>query len=544
MCTSKYYKPISITNNVLSFFCKEYPLIRLFEYGDDVLIYDAKPHFACILSRKELDVLVDFLKNVPEDQVINNHSIHFDAKYLKQLLVKYNELRYCGAFLQGPLDEVSSIDHDIITNQCRYFDENIVLRKFCLEVTEDCNFRCTYCRNTTAVEYRKHSKTNMTEEIAFKGIDYYFLKYTTLYSKLSEEKKELLLQIAPPTLSWYGGEPLLNFKLVKNSAKYFKSLPWYEYRIKTSDLKFSINTNLSAMNDSIVNFLVDNNVLLYASLDGPEEEHNKCRVFENGEGTFNTAYTNLQKIKRHNEVYFREKVTIFGVYTDKHDYDKCIDFIRNIGASSFRYFPAEYSGSYVPNIDKEYEKYAQFIENDLMDFKRNLAIWSKDIDNDMNFFSNIMKFADVSCDNPFGSNSLMALISCPMGFDNLMIDASGNYMICHKTDGSMPIGNCVSGLDFDKVVDLYQRYNTAINNPECKKCWNVRFCGICAAKRMSAGTFQNPTSRECDFLRLESSYDFLCFIYLSINHGDILEKIFDHRNDKRKYVSYIDINKL
>jgi len=488
--------------------------------------------------------LIDFLKNTPEDQIINKHSMYFDFEYLKQLLVKYNELRDCGVFLQGPIDEVSSIDRSIISSQCQYFDENIVLRKFCLEVTEDCNFRCTYCRNTTAVEYRKHSKTNMTVETAFKGIDYYFHKYTTLYAKLSDEKKDLLLQIAPPTLSWYGGEPFLNFKLVKKSAEYFKSLPWRTYSIKTSHLKFNINTNLSVMNDSILNFLVDNNVFLSASIDGPKEEHNKCRIFENGEGTFNKAYANLQKIKEFNDTYFKEQVAIFGVYTDQHDYQKCIDFIRKIGAKYFLYVPAEYTGSYVPNIEKQSEQYAQFMEDDLMDFKRNVIIRSKNIDEEIDYFSNVMKFADVNYDNPLGSNSLLALLSCPMGFDNLMIDVNGNYLICHKTDGSMPIGNCVTGLDFEKIIDLYQQYNTAINNPECKKCWNVRFCGICAAKRMSAGTFQNPTSRECDFLRLQSSYDFLCFIYLSINQVDILKKIFDHKNDKKKYISYIDINKL
>ena len=396
--------------------------------------------------------------------------MYFDFEYLKQLLVKYNELGDCGVFLQGPIDEVSSIDLSIISSQCQYFDENIVLRKFCLEVTEDCNFRCTYCRNTTAVEYRKHSKTNMTVETAFKGIDYYFHKYTTLYAELSDEKKDLLLQIAPPTLSWYGGEPFLNFKLVEKSTEYFKSLPWRTYSIKTSHLKFNINTNLSVMNDSILNFLVDNNVFLSASIDGPKEEHNKCRIFENGEGTFNKAYANLQKIKEFNDTYFKEQVAIFGVYTDQHDYQKCIDFIRKIGAKYFLYVPAEYTGSYVPNIEKQSEQYAQFMEDDLMDFKRNVIIRSKNIDEEIDYFSNVMKFADVNYDNPLGSNSLLALLSCPMGFDNLMIDVNGNYLICHKTDGSMPIGNCVSGLDFEKIIDLYQQYNTATNNPECKKC--------------------------------------------------------------------------
>ena len=314
-----------VEKNARYFFEKEYPLVRLFAYSNDILLYDAKAHFMCILSPKELNILADFLQNIPLDKILMKYSNDFEFEYLKQLLRKYHDLQSCGAFVPGAIDAISPVDRNVIKNQLQYFDENIVLRKFCLEVTEDCNFRCTYCKNTIATEYRKHSHTDMSKEIAFQGIDYYFAKYTKLYAKLSEEKQELLLQIAPPTLSWYGGEPLLQFKLIKESAEYFKSLPWRDYRIDANKFVFSCNTNLSIINEEILEFLINYNVFLYASLDGPEEEHDRCRVFENGEGTFKQAYTNLQRIKAFNATYFKEQVSIFGVYTDKHDYQKCHD---------------------------------------------------------------------------------------------------------------------------------------------------------------------------------------------------------------------------
>lgn len=546
MCTSKYHGLKSISKEIVILFEKEYPLVCLFDYGNDVLLYDAKPHFACVLSCNELEVLADFLQDIPEDRIIMNYSSNFESGYLKQLLLKYHELRSCGILLKGPINEISSVDRNDLKKQLQYFDENIMLRKFCLEVTEDCNFRCTYCQNTISTEFRKHSKTNMTKEMAFKGIDYYFAKYTQLYSKLSDEKQELLRQIAPPTLSWYGGEPFLQFDLIKICVEYFKKLPWHNYRINTRDLVFVTNTNLSIMNNEILEFLVKNNVFLYASLDGPEEEHNRCRVFENGEGTFTQAYINLEKIKDFNKTYFKERVSIFGVYTDMHDRQKCFNFIRDIGSLDYRHFPAEYKGVFAAELDQEYEAYSQFIGNDLREFKRTVATLSKkdDIFEDVGYFDNIGKFTKVTYENPLGSNKLMALLSCPMGFDNLMLAANGNYLICHKTDGSMPIGNCVSGLDFERVTDLYQKYNATVNNPECKNCWNVRFCEICAVPRMSGGEFQNPTIKECDLFRLQSRYDFLCFIYLSLNHNDILQKIFDKWNDNKKRNSIIDISKF
>ncbi|HBE78223.1 MAG TPA: hypothetical protein DDW65_10640 [Firmicutes bacterium] len=532
------------SKEVSAFFAKDYPLIKLFRYGNDILLYDAKPHCAFIISNPELEVLTEFLAGKPASEMEEIHAATLGHDFIRQLIAKYRELQSCGVFIKGLVDEISSGERDVLKKQLTYFDENIVLRKFCLEVTEDCNYRCTYCKNTIATENRRHSKTYLSAENAFKGIDYYFHKYVTIFAKLGEAKKVLLLEIAPPSLSWYGGEPFLNFDLVKKSAAYFKDLPWDKYGIGRNNIRFSINTNLSIIDDEILNFLVDHKVHLYASLDGPQEEHDKCRVFGNGTGTFAKAYHNLQKIKEYNEIYFKEKVTIFGVYTTKHDYHKCLDFICNLGACDFRQFPAAYSGVFVPNIESETREYHRALSNNLADFKNNVRAKLPDFDKHIDYFSNLLKFGDLKDDNPVGYNFLKTLITCPMGFDNLMVAANGNYLICHKTDGSMPIGDCMSGLDFEKITDLYQRYNRNINNPECRNCWNVRFCKACAAMRMNSNRFFNPTQKECDFFRLQTTYDFLCFSYLSIEHPELLEKILVYKNDRTRYISHIDVNEL
>ena len=533
-----------IKDNVISFFKREYPLIKIFKYGNEILVYDAKPHFAFIISNEEIDVFIDFLSEKSEEKMINIHSAQFSAEYIKQLFTKFTELKNGGVFIKGPAAEISPVDRDAIKEQLIYYDENILLRKFCLEVTENCNFNCTYCKRTIAVEYVRHSKNNLSEENAYKGIHYYFNKYTAFFNKLSKDKKELLLQIVPPSLSWYGGEPFLNFDLIKKSAKYFKSLPWGKYSIKASNLKFTANTNLSIMNDEILKFLVDNRVTLFASLDGPEEEHDKCRVFENGGGTFNTAYNNLMKIKEFNGIYFKQQVSIFGVYTDKHNYGKCVDFTRNIGALLCQHFPAEYTGIFVSNFDAALDYYNKSLENNLTDFKKNILSKSKSIDNKMDYFSNIFAFAKLNYDNPIGSNSLNILLTCPMGFDNLMVAANGDFLICHKVSGLIPIGNCDENLDYEQLIDLNQQYNLSINNNECKSCWNVNFCSICAAKRMTQNHFINPSKKECDFLRLRANYDFLCFIHLSLDHPDLLKEIFDYRNDRKNFIGVIDINEF
>ncbi len=533
-----------IKEDVRSFFARDYPLIKLFPYGDEILVYAAKPHLAFILSNEEMAVLIGYLSAKPLEEIIGIHSARFNSEQIRQLFAKYSELSGSGVFIRGPAAEISPVDPDAINEQLAYFAENIFLRKFCLGVTEDCNYRCTYCKRTIAKNYKQHSANYLSEENACRGIDYYFSKYTAFFQKLSPEKKALLLAILPPGVSWYGGEPFLNFELIKKSAAYFKSLPWEKHAIEVGNFRFSSNTNLSIMNNEILEFLVENKVRLFASLDGPAEEHDKCRLFESGKGTFATAYNNLLKIKEFDGAYFQERVTILGVYTDKHDHDKCVAFTRQLGASGCEHFPAEYAGTFVPNRDAARENMAAALERRFAAFKQTAATEAKKADSNIESFANLFPFAKINYDHPAGKNALHILLTCPMGFDNLMVAANGDFLICHKVDDSMPIGDAASGMDFEKLAALYQRYNSAINNNECKNCWIVNFCSVCAAARMARDHFANPEKPECDVFRQLAEYDFRCFIHLSRNHPELLEKIFAFRNDRKKFIGVIDINEF
>lgn len=523
-------------------FADEYPLVQLFPYDNDMLIYDAKAHFAFIISPAELDILVDFLTGKSDSEILQAHSSDDNEQALLSLLTKFRDLQQAGLLLKGPAAEIAPVDRTAIQELLQYYDENILLRKFCLQVTEDCNFRCTYCRRTITGAHAKH---NLSEEHAYQGIQYYFHKYTAFSDKLPAAKKELLLQIVPPTLSYYGGEPFLQFDLIEKTAAYFKSLPWQQHDIPVTALQFVSNTNLSIMNDRILRFLTDNKVTLFASLDGPEEEHDKCRVFADGKGTFKTAYTNLIKIKEFDPVYYQEKVSLFGVYTPDHNFAKCDDFINQQGALLCNHFPAEYTGIFVANLAEKREFYQTAFNTNLATYKAMVTkLKDQDLDAVSDAFANIFPFAKLKVDHPAGTNSLNLLLSCPMGFDNLMLAANGDYLICHKVGGQMPIGHCATGLDSEKLITLYQQYNEAINNSDCMRCWNVQFCDVCAASRMEQGNFINPSVAECDVLRMQTAYAFACFVHLSLQYPDLLENIFNFRNDPQKFLGVVDLNEF
>lgn len=524
---------------------KSHPLVQVFAFEADLLlVYDAKPHLACILSRDEWAVLAAFLQERPIEEI---HAPSLDAGVREVLLEKYRELKSAGVFLEGPAEEVSPVAPEAVREQLRYFDENILLRKFCIGVTEDCNYRCTYCRRTITLQYDAPQpepllQAYLSEENAFRAVDYYFERYTGFLAKLTPEKRQALLETVPPTLSWYGGEPFLNFPLMRSVTAYFQSLPWEQHGVPADRLRVSSNTNLSLLTDEMIEFIIGNRVLLFASLDGPEQEHDRCRVFSNGKGTFATAFRNLMRIKEADPDYFRTCVALFAVATPEHNAQKCIQFNASLGAFRSERFEVEYKGVFADSPEATLEHLRATGAQRLESFKVKAREADGKEEVDFGNFSGLFPFSQLQYDHPSGSQSLRLLLTCPMGFDNLMVAANGDYLVCHKVDGSMPIGNCRSGLDMDRIAEVYCHYNATINATGCGSCWAVRFCNVCAATRMDNGRFLTPTPAECDCMREEIAFRFRCFIHLSREHPQLLERIFAYTRDPHRYVGVIDLN--
>ena len=71
-----------VKNRAISFFEARYPLVRLFPYGNDILLYDAKPHIAFLVSGSELEVLVDYLRPLDREALANKYTSLFGNEYL------------------------------------------------------------------------------------------------------------------------------------------------------------------------------------------------------------------------------------------------------------------------------------------------------------------------------------------------------------------------------------------------------------------------------------------------------------------------------
>jgi His-Xaa-Ser system radical SAM maturase HxsB len=108
---------------------------------------------------------------------------------------------------------------------------------------------------------------------------------------------DLVFRSASPCvkIEFQGGEPLLNFQVVRHIVEYAEQLN----RKAKKDLEFVICTNLTAVEDHQLEFCKEHGVVISMSLDGPREIHNACRRMADGEGSYDPVMAGLEKARKY-----------------------------------------------------------------------------------------------------------------------------------------------------------------------------------------------------------------------------------------------------
>jgi len=153
-------------------------------------------------------------------------------------------------------------------------------------VTLRCNMNCIYCHASSKPKNEK--EYDMDKETAKKTVDFIFQTPNNAI-----------------TIEFQGGEPLLNFDVVKYIIEYAQEK---NKKIK-KDMRITIVSNLTEMNEEKMNYFINKNVIVCTSLDGPKEVHDYNRKFIHG-----SNYDQVIKwIKRFNEEYKKRKIKNMGV---------------------------------------------------------------------------------------------------------------------------------------------------------------------------------------------------------------------------------------
>ncbi|MDR1552981.1 MAG: radical SAM protein, partial [Prevotellaceae bacterium] len=332
----------------------------------------------------------------------------------------------------GIICEDDSINENITLLKSVYqrFNENI--KTFVIMPTLNCNLACTYCYAGKNLKYE-----SISNEV---------LEQLKIYIK-----EECHAKVKKIFLQWYGGEPLLEFDIIKNLSSFIKSLniPFYA----------DIVTNGVLLTEEKINLLKDLEInTIQITLDGIKKTHDKKRKFKNNKGTYDIIMKNLlilhSYLKQHKEISVNIRINIDK--DNKNEYHVIYSYIKEK-------FPLFYP---YPGIITQYQTCNNNI-NCITD-KTEIAEY---------FFEQYQKHGIKSIEYRSLIKGIMPCMAECMSTN--MIGPKGEMYLCLKDVGDEKevIGNIFIGKRNLSLVSEYCVGGIRFNNIQCHKCKVFWLCG-------------------------------------------------------------------
>lgn len=327
------------------------------------------------------------------------------------------------------------------------------LKVLTLVVTEQCNLRCTYCPYSAGIsnKYRKHSSKNMSMDVANMAVDFFL--------RGAEDGS---------ALGFYGGEPFLNFELIKHVVSRVK-------KETPLNINFTVTTNLNYFSEEIARFLHENKILMVVSLDGPQQIHDEFRKKVDGRGSFNTVIKNLNFIRENYPDYFSVYVTSNTVITSHINLDSIEYFFSNF-APRFSYSSFTSAKQIDPKNIYSTNEEVEGIRNWI--FEKMCSLSGHEQLRECVLLPGLIHKRIMALEKPYvlDKTMLIPFKTCIPG-NKILVNVDGSLSICEKCE-SLQIGHVSTGINFKKTKQLIFDWNELLGN-NCLNCWAVGFCKTC-----------------------------------------------------------------
>lgn len=459
------------------------PFIHKFKTRKNLYIYDVNTNQIVRVDRRIYDI-VDYFNVLPASEIVQKTHNKYSPVEVGEALSSIEDCNKRLSLFSGshPDDMVFHISRKDAIDEL-----NNNLRQMVLNVTESCNLRCRYCLYSGSYHYeRQHSSRKMSFIAAKKAVDFFIE-----HSKWSGRR----------SIAFYGGESLVNYPLIKKIIEYSK---------EKKNIKFYLTTNGTLLNEEIIKFFIENNVTLSISLDGPEELHDRYRVFPDNEGSFKKIIEGVRKIIEISPEYFDTSVNFYCTLASGGE----VKEVHNFFASSMFFRKRADSVIYVKGTDNNFIGSLQDDGNDRKKYPAELFL---------KFIRTLIKGDQAELSSP-GFEFLMAFLGKPFqrihqrslkalenvihpngiclpGSKRLFVSPEGNFYPCERIDYHFRIGDIEKGFDYDAIFHLIDEY-IRISREECLHCWALRMCKLCyaAARKGDTLSLENK-SQKCRTLK-------------------------------------------
>ena len=394
------------------------------------------------------DLVYDIINTVKQDpscsdeSVIEAYSGQYPESEVREALEEIRTLQSSGQLFAEDIYHGAVLD---------FRKRQTVVKALCLHIAHDCNLACQYC---FAEEGEYHGRRAlMSLEKKKKALDF-------LVSS-SGNRRNL-------EVDFFGGEPLMNFQVVKDLVAYGRELE------KNSDkhFRFTITTNGVLLNDEIMEFCnaeMDNVVM---SLDGRKEVHDRMRPSRNGKGSYDLIVPKFQKFAAQRKALGKQYY-IRGTFTHYNlDFAQDVLHFADLGFDQLSMEPvvAPADAPYairpedIPVICEQYDILAKEM------LKREKE------GRGFTFFHFMIDLSGGPC-------VYKRLSGCGSGTEYLAVTPWGDLYPCHQFVGNerFLLGNVDDGIVRTDIVDTFKCCNV-YSREECTKCFARYYCsGGCAA---------------------------------------------------------------
>ena len=319
-----------------------------------------------------------------------------------------------------------------------------------LEVTEQCDLSCSYCIYSKEYPHeRDETLKTMSFETAKKAID-----------KIIPQSNGGML------IGFYGGEPTLNMKLVRRVMDYART------SFPSENLIFSMTSNFVNV-DKYIPEIVDNEMYVNVSLDGPNEIHDRSRRTKTGKPTYDKVIGNLSKLEECSPGYVDSHIFILSTCEDPNEMAEIVSYF-----DVSNYFVTNINGVDPRGKTTPLKKvYSNIGLNSLIDEFRAKILRDEDPKMLRRCFDSDLKAMAIK-DNKVMPEELMLNGSCYPGKRRLFVDVDGNYHPCERFGPRLKIGSVGNQVQ-EEVVDELIDYFAKIRTEVCGECWGQRVCTPC-----------------------------------------------------------------
>ncbi|NBI17272.1 thioether cross-link-forming SCIFF peptide maturase [Neglecta sp. X4] len=345
-----------------------------------------------------------------------------------------------------------------------------VVKALCLHVAHTCNLNCSYC---FASQGKFHGeRALMPFEVGKRALDFLM--------ENSGSRRNL-------EVDFFGGEPLMNWDVVKRLVAYARSVE----KERGKNFRFTLTTNGMLIDEDVIQFANREMHNVVLSLDGRQEVHDRFRVDYQGQGSFDQIVPKFQKLvqARGNRNYYMR-----GTFTHWNpDFLQDIEAMLDLGFTELSMEPvvcAPEDPAALTEEDKgivmeQYEKLAQKM------------LERKKAGKPFTFYHYMIDLESGPC-------IYKRISGCGSGTEYMAVTPWGDLYPCHQFVGEekFRLGSVFEGVANPGVQEEFRRCNVYAR-PDCADCWAKLYCaGGCAANAYHAtGSISGTYQYGCDLFR-------------------------------------------